>query len=187
MWDGQGRTCIHFEVKVILGLCHFPCENTLYVLYLWCVNKGWTGKDPSTLWGHRSQPRALKCCHFACEIYIINNYIVGVQSLTVTVKGIQQNTTILDNDYEHIALVTFGSETRVLQHLTCDYLEITRKLGKCLISHRIHRRFVKIFISFPISSLACLAIGLPIGPPHSLSICWPCCQGQQDKGDIHMS
>ncbi|XP_052792247.1 uncharacterized protein LOC128226412 [Mya arenaria] len=40
-----------------------------------------------------------------------------------------QNTTVMDNDFEHLSLVTFGgSSTRVQQHLTCDYLEILRKL-----------------------------------------------------------
>ncbi|WAR01035.1 HERC2-like protein [Mya arenaria] len=42
-----------------------------------------------------------------------------------------QNTTVMDNDFEHLSLVTFGgSSTRVQQHLTCDYLEILRKLGQ---------------------------------------------------------
>ncbi|XP_060592173.1 uncharacterized protein LOC132746915 isoform X2 [Ruditapes philippinarum] len=43
------------------------------------------------------------------------------------VEGIQ-NSTLMDTSYEHIALVTYGSETRVQQHLTCDYVEIFRKL-----------------------------------------------------------
>ncbi|XP_045216800.2 uncharacterized protein LOC123566600 isoform X2 [Mercenaria mercenaria] len=45
------------------------------------------------------------------------------------VEGIQ-NSTLMDAAYEHIALVTFGSETRVQQHLTCDYVEIIRKLDR---------------------------------------------------------
>ena len=45
-----------------------------------------------------------------------------------------QNTNPKDSGYEHVALVTFGGETRVQQHLTTQYFELLTKLGmNCLL------------------------------------------------------
>ncbi|KAL4237200.1 E3 ubiquitin-protein ligase mib1 [Mactra antiquata] len=46
----------------------------------------------------------------------IRNFLAAIQ------------TTQVDSVYEHVALVTFGGETCVQQHFTCDYLEVNRKL-----------------------------------------------------------
>jgi len=67
------------------------------------------------------------------KMYFKNNLCLGyliimLKSGNKSSLGIQ-NTTVMDNDFEHLALVTFGGTTRVHQHLTCDYIEIRRKLG----------------------------------------------------------
>ena len=43
----------------------------------------------------------------------------------------------MDGVFEHIAIVTFGHETRVHQHMTCDYIEVMRKIRKLTIKSLI--------------------------------------------------
>ncbi|XP_052277941.1 uncharacterized protein LOC127876647 isoform X2 [Dreissena polymorpha] len=48
--------------------------------------------------------------------------------ITNFLECLQGSSSLHDQAFEHVALVTFGGETRVHQHLTCDYLQIQRKL-----------------------------------------------------------
>ena len=59
-----------------------------------------------------------------------------------------QSTEVTDETYEHVALVTFGHETKVQHHLSYEYFELLIKLGKVLPSgsvtfcHKILQGFV---------------------------------------------